>query len=115
MAAATDLVRERFPCAQQAWQRTAEVILDVNGCWRGRGKWLMRELIALEVAAGTTWAPRLDAGLAAALAGDTAPLRGTAEECLDLAGGRLWEGFHQAASINEVRPKPVGDSDQESR
>lgn len=89
--------------AVEAWRHTAELVLDINGCWRGGGKWLMRELILLDTAAGTIWAPRLDAGLAAAVAGDSAPLRQTAEECLALAGGRLWEGFHQAASIDESR------------
>ncbi|MFE7224992.1 hypothetical protein ACFU7D_09440 [Nocardioides sp. NPDC057577] len=89
--------------AVETWRRTAELVLDVNGCWRGGGKWLMRELISLDTETGTSWVPRLDAGLAAALAGDTTLLRVTAEECLSLAGGRLWEGFHQAASIDESR------------
>ncbi|MFI5623568.1 nucleotidyltransferase domain-containing protein [Nocardioides sp. NPDC051685] len=93
--------------AVETWRRTAELLLDVNGRWRGGGKWLMRELITLDSAAGTTWAPRLDAGLAAALAGDTVPLRTTAEDCLTLAGGRLWEGFHQAAPVSGRRsPAP---------
>ncbi|OIJ27683.1 hypothetical protein UG56_006695 [Nocardioides luteus] len=86
--------------AVETWRRTAELVLDVNGCWRGGGKWLMRELVSLDSDAGTTWAPRLDAGLSAALTGDTVPLREIAEECLALTGGRLWEGFHQAASID---------------
>lgn len=89
--------------AVETWRRTAELVLDVNGCWRGGGKWLMRELIALDGLTGTSWALRLDAGLAAALAGDFVALRQAAEECLALAGGRLWEGFHQAASIDESR------------
>ena len=87
--------------AVETWRRTAELVLDVNGCWRGGGKWLMRELASLDTTTGTTWAPRLDAGLAAALAGETLLLRQAAEDCLDLAGGRLWEGFHQAAPIDE--------------
>ncbi|NGN91133.1 hypothetical protein G5C66_00050 [Nocardioides sp. KC13] len=86
--------------AVETWRRTAELVLDSNGCWRGGGKWLMRELIALDAAAGTAWASRLDVGLAAALAGDTALLQQAAEECLALAGGRLWEGFHQEAPID---------------
>ncbi|MFE6509262.1 nucleotidyltransferase domain-containing protein [Nocardioides sp. NPDC057767] len=94
---------ERTAIAVETWRRTAELVLDVNGCWRGGGKWLMRELIALDVAAGTTWAPRLDTGLASAIAGNIGPLRRAAEECLALAGGRLWEGFHQAASIDQRR------------
>lgn len=98
--------------AVETWRRTAELLLDVSGRWRGGGKWLMREVVALDAAAGSTWAPRLDAGLAAALTGDTAVLRKTVEDCLAMAGGRLWEGFHQAAP---VRPEPVGDPDQESR
>lgn len=98
--------------AVETWRRTAELLLDVNGRWRGGGKWLMREIVTLDSDTGTTWASRLDAGLAAALTGDTAVLRKTAEDCLALAGGRLWEGFHQAAP---VRPEPVNDPDQESR
>lgn len=94
---------ERTAIAVETWRRTAELVLDVNGCWHGSGKWLVRELIAFDVAAETTWTARLDAGLASAIAGDTLLLEQAAEECLALAGGRLWEGFHQAASIDQRR------------
>lgn len=89
--------------AVETWRRTAELVLDVNGCWRGGGKWLARELITLDTAAGTTWAPRLDAGLAAALAGDVVLLRQAADESLALAGGRLWEGFYQGGPVDGPR------------
>jgi hypothetical protein len=66
--------------AVEAWRRTADLVLAVNGHWTGGGKWLARELLALDEVAGTSWATTLhDAALAE-------------------AGGRLWDGHHQIAA-----------------
>ena len=85
--------------AVATWQRAAEFVLAVNGRWNGGGKWLSRELLALDEGAGTTWTTRLDEALRRALEGDVAALEAAAEAALDEAGGRLWEGYYQAARV----------------
>jgi hypothetical protein len=70
--------------------RASEVALVVSGRWRGTGKWLHRELVALD--AGLA-AELVTAHRAALADGDTAPLSGVAHRVLEQAGGRLLEGF----------------------
>ena len=84
--------------AVEAWRRTADLVLAVNGHWTGGGKWLARELFALDEAAGTTWATTLHESLQLAVAGDTTPLERAADVALAKAGGRLWDGHHQVAA-----------------
>jgi hypothetical protein len=84
--------------AVEAWRRTAELVLAVNGHWTGGGKWLARELLALDEVAGTNWAMTLHESLQLAVAGDTTPLERAADAALAEAGGRLWDGHHQVAA-----------------
>ena len=83
----------RTAVAVNTWQAAAELLLAGAHRWSGTGKWLVRELAAYDVDAGTSYAPRLDAGLRAALDGDTGPLVGVADEVLARCGGRLWAGY----------------------
>jgi predicted nucleotidyltransferase len=83
--------------AVETWRRSADLILGGHGHWAGGGKWLMRELIHLDEHLGTTWTTTLDGALRSALLGDARPLHTVAEAALSLLGGRLWEGFSQAA------------------
>lgn len=79
-----------------AWelaQNTTNLILDWHRQWRGRGKWLVRSLRRFDPAL----AERLNAALHAATNGDAADLLTFATDALDLAGGRLWEGFRADA------------------
>jgi hypothetical protein len=87
--------------AVDVWHGTAELRLAAAGWWGGQGKWLARELEELDEAEGSSIGPRLHAALHAALAGDPGPLTEVADEVLDRVGGRLWAGFHQAASLPE--------------
>ena len=85
--------------AVTTWQRAAELVLAVNCCWNGGGKWLARELLALDQEEGTAWTSRLDSALRRALQGHLTALEDVAEAALDEAGGRLWEGYYQAARV----------------
>lgn len=86
----------RTAAATTAYAELLGLLLDVHRRWRGQGKGLAREVLALDEARGTRWLRRADAGLAAAVAGDPAPLAALADEVLDLAGGPLREGLRLA-------------------
>lgn len=85
--------------AVEVWQRTAELLLASGERWTGGGKWLARELGALDEAVGTHHASRLQEALYQAIAGDTATLVKLAQETLNLVGGSLWSGFRMDASL----------------
>ena len=89
----------RTAVAVSTWQAAAELLLAGAQRWSGTGKWLVRELAAYDADAGTSYAPRLDAGLRAALDGDTGPLAGVAEEVLAGCGGRLWAGYRAGGDV----------------
>jgi hypothetical protein len=89
----------RDAIAIEVWRRTAELLLATSCWWQGSAKWLVREVEACDRARGTAFAERLHTGLHDALAGDTGPLAAVAEEVLELAGGRLWAGFAQEATL----------------
>ncbi|MFJ9390052.1 nucleotidyltransferase domain-containing protein [Nocardioides sp. NPDC101246] len=94
--------------AVETWRRTADLVLAANGCWTGGGKWLARELLSLDAAAGTHWATALHDSLQLAVAGDTAPLEQLADDALAEVGGRLWVGYRQAATLGENGEMPGG-------
>jgi predicted nucleotidyltransferase len=83
----------------EVWRRTAELLLSAAGWWEGAGKWLTRELEALDAARGTQYAKDLHSALRAAISGETTLLVTVAEDVLALAGGRLWAGFEQGADF----------------
>ncbi len=83
----------------EVWRSTAELLLAAAAWWTGSGKWLIREVEALDDARGTAFAPRLHEGLHAALAGEPILLAEVAGEVLDLVGGRIWSGFRQDAAL----------------
>lgn len=85
--------------AVEAWRRAGDLVLAVNEHWSGGGKWLARELLSLDQATGSNWALRLHESLQHAMAGETEALAQVAEEVLDAAGGRLWEGYDQVAAV----------------
>jgi hypothetical protein len=73
----------------RAWEQTAELAFDVAEHWRGRGKWMVRELRDLDPAFAHRWLlaqhrPRAVLELA--------------EEVLRSAGGPLFEGYHVAGT-----------------
>jgi hypothetical protein len=85
--------------AVEVWRQSAELLLATGDGWHGGGKWLARELLLLDGRRGTDHAHRLAAALGAALAGDPDPLVGCAEDALATAGGRLRDGWTQAARL----------------
>jgi hypothetical protein len=88
---------EATAIAVEVWRETAELALAGAGCWSGTGKWLVRELRALDQQRGTHLATALDLGLHRALAGERASLAEVADEVLAPLGGRRWAGFSRTA------------------
>jgi hypothetical protein len=66
-----------------------EYSLRAAGAWSARGKWLARELSALD----PDLAVDLHDGHTAAVAGDPGPLAALAGRVLECLGGRLLEGY----------------------
>jgi hypothetical protein len=85
LAGATD-PGERAFIGWATARAAAELVLDLENHWRGKSKWLLRELRAAD--------PDLAERLVAALP-DPAAVAALAAEVQDRAGGRLWEGFHE--------------------
>jgi hypothetical protein len=81
------------------WRATAELALGAAGGWYGAGKWLVRELQALDVRSGTRLTEALDLGLRRALAGERESLMTVAEGVLARSGGRHWAGLHLRAEL----------------
>jgi hypothetical protein len=77
----------------EVWRQSAELALGAARHWSGGGKWLVRELVSLDV----DLAGRLDAALRSALVGETGALVAQAQGVLDRCGGRLWDGFRLGA------------------
>jgi len=88
---------EATAIAVEVWRETAELALDGGGAWVGTGKWLVRELRALDEQRGTHLATALDLGLHRALAGERSSLTAVADEVLAPLGGRVWAGFRRTA------------------
>ena len=85
--------------AVEVWRTSAELLLGSCARWSGTGKWLVREVEALDADLGTSYAPRLDTGLRATLAGDPSSLTSVADDVLDRVGGRLWAGYAASAEL----------------
>lgn len=79
--------------AVATWEAAAQLLLAADGRWWGTSKWLVRELREYDAVHGTGYAPRLHAGLAAAVHQDPVLLAAVVEEVLAGVGGRLWAGY----------------------
>jgi len=90
---------EATAIAAEVWRETAELALASAGGWGGTGKWLVRELRALDERRGTHLTAALDLGLHRALAGERSSLTAVADEVLAPLGGRLWAGFRRSAEL----------------
>jgi hypothetical protein len=84
LAHATD-PGERAVITEALWTATAQQALAFADHWPGKGKWLLRELRAMDRALAERW---LDAR------GDAAAVTTVARDVLDRAGGLLFDGFH---------------------
>jgi hypothetical protein len=85
----------------EVWRRSAELLLASDRRWSGSGKWLIREIEALDTAAGSRYAARLHESLQAAVNGKPEELVSLVDEVLDRVGGRLRDGFHLSAGSGE--------------
>lgn len=83
---------ERLFISTELARRTAELALAVHNTWNGGGKWLARRLDGVAPGLGA----RLHTGVQQALDGRTAPLVAAVDDILNLAGGRLWIGYHRS-------------------
>ena len=79
--------------AVAVWHETAELLLSAHERWSGSGKWLVRELAALDLAEHTAYAADLHAALRSALDGDSTPMVDLSESVLAMVGGPLWAGY----------------------
>jgi hypothetical protein len=85
--------------ATGVWRSTVELALAVAETWQGTGKWLVRELQALDEREGTYLATALDTALRRALSGERGSLISLADEVLDRCGGRYRAGLYLAADL----------------
>ncbi|MEV0648760.1 nucleotidyltransferase domain-containing protein [Phytomonospora sp. NPDC050363] len=72
----------------QLWLAAGRSALEFGGTWTGNGKWLLRELRALDADLAERWLAARD---------DRERLVGFAREVLDSAGGPLFEGYRRGA------------------
>jgi hypothetical protein len=90
---------EAAAVAVDVWRSTAELALGVAGTWHGTGKWLVRELQALDERDATHLATALDTALRRALSGERDSLVAVADEVLTRCGGRYWAGLRRVADV----------------
>ena len=76
---------ERTAIAATAWGAAARDALAFAGRWNGGGKWLLRELRALDPDLADRWL---------AAHGDPAAIADFVRRLLDQVGGPLFEGYH---------------------
>lgn len=72
----------------QLWLATGRAALEFSGQWRGNGKWLLREMRALDAGLAERWLAARD---------DREALIALTREVLDGAGGPLFEGYAKSA------------------
>lgn len=89
---------EALTIATALWQETAELLLGANGRWSGSGKWLLRELRALDGDLGTEHASALLAGLSAVSRGDVTAMQDAVTAALAPIGGRLFDGYRRGGT-----------------
>jgi GNAT superfamily N-acetyltransferase len=86
---------EALSIAATLWRETAELLLGADARWSGTGKWLQRELEALDAARDTNHAGALLSGLAAVGRGDIAAMQDAVNAALARVGGKLFDGYRR--------------------
>jgi len=81
---------ERVALTGTGWVAAAEAALVLRGAWSGRGKWLLRELRALDPGLASAWL---------AAAGSPEGVAAFVRRVLDDAGGPLYDGYHADGSV----------------
>ena len=88
--------------AATLWRDTAELLLGAHGRWSGSGKWLVRELAALDADRHTNHADALLVGLAAVGRADTTAMQAAVTSALAEVGGPVFEGYRRAGAGSPV-------------
>ena len=86
---------ERAVITEALWTTTARQALALADHWVGNGKWLLRELRAMDPVFADHWL---------AARGDAAAVTAVAREVLDRAGGPLFDGFRAVGERPSVPP-----------
>ena len=86
---------ERAVITMALWTDTARQALALADHWVGGGKWLLRELRAMDPLVAERWL---------GARGDAAAVTAVAREVLDRAGGPLFDGFRAAGERASVPP-----------
>jgi hypothetical protein len=81
---------ERTALTGTGWVAAAEAALLLRGAWSGRGKWLLRELRALDPGLARAWL---------AAAGDPALVAAFVSRVLSDAGGPLYDGYRAGSAV----------------
>lgn len=90
---------EALSIAATLWCETAELLLGAHARWSGTGKWLLRELRALDADEGTHHAEALLSGLAATSRGDTTVMQAAVTAALAAVGGPLFDGYRRTGGL----------------
>jgi hypothetical protein len=86
---------EGLTVAASLLREAGDLLLANHRRWSGSGKWLLHELVTLDVDLDTGYATALMHGLRAAAAGDPDPMRDAVLAVLNDCGGTLFDGFHR--------------------
>lgn len=84
---------ERLLIATNLWRVTADLLLTGHCHWTGSGKWLHRELVALDRETGTEYSRTLAHGVRSVACGAIEPMVDIVTQALNLFGGRLFDGL----------------------
>ena len=104
---------EALTVAATLLREAGDLLLVTQRRWSGSGKWLLREIAALDRDRGTGHADHLLQGLRAAAMDDTVPMREAVRDILNQAGGPLFSGYHVTAKQSgaiEVKPAAPDES-----
>jgi RimJ/RimL family protein N-acetyltransferase len=89
---------EALSIAATLWRETAELLLGAHSRWSGTGKWLLRELTALDADHHTSHADALLSGLAATGRGDITTMQAAVSSALAAVGGPVFDGYRRAGA-----------------
>lgn len=81
----------------EVWRRAGELLLASERRWSGSGKWLVREIEALDAAQGSRHADAFHQALHDAVNVSPDNLVKLVDDVLGRVGGRLRDGFHLSA------------------
>jgi hypothetical protein len=81
---------ERIALTGTGWVTAAEAALVLRGAWSGRGKWLLRELRALDPGLASAWL---------SASGSADAVAAFVRRVLDDAGGPLYDGYRADDSV----------------